>query len=170
MYTTYNYDIINNGSLWEVDAFAYGSLWGEFRELHAFYPWGECETRKERERSWCRNGNTCQETSLVQVEKSKVYLQLPNIVLPMGFASEGNDHNCEVVLWRFDQLKGIETQELVQAFRSLAKSRSCVEVSVDLLNTPWQELSMSQIQKVAWKILWYCLLENIVNLMLILCV
>lgn len=48
---------------------------------------------------------------------------------------------------RFDQLKGNETQELALAFRSLAESTPGVEVTADLMNTPWQDLNMLQIQK-----------------------
>ncbi|KAI5064875.1 hypothetical protein GOP47_0019570 [Adiantum capillus-veneris] len=48
---------------------------------------------------------------------------------------------------RFDQLKGNETEELALAFRSLADSTPNVEVMSDLMQTPWQELNMLQVQK-----------------------
>ncbi|GLJ49792.1 hypothetical protein SUGI_1057380 [Cryptomeria japonica] len=48
---------------------------------------------------------------------------------------------------RFEQMKGSETQELTMAFRSLAESTPRSETVFELLSIPWQELTMSQIEK-----------------------
>ncbi|KAH9296222.1 hypothetical protein KI387_039810, partial [Taxus chinensis] len=48
---------------------------------------------------------------------------------------------------RFEQIKGSETQELAMSFRLLAKSIPISETISELLSIPWQELTMSQIDK-----------------------
>lgn len=48
---------------------------------------------------------------------------------------------------RFEQMKGSETQELAMAFRLLAASTPGSGVTSDFLSIPWQELTMSQIEK-----------------------
>ena len=49
---------------------------------------------------------------------------------------------------RFEQMKGSETQELAMAFRLLAASTPGSGVTSEFLSIPWQELTMSQIEKV----------------------
>lgn len=48
---------------------------------------------------------------------------------------------------RFEQMKGSETQELAMAFRLLAASTPGSGVTSEFLSIPWQELTMSQIEK-----------------------
>ncbi|KAJ7557605.1 hypothetical protein O6H91_04G001500 [Diphasiastrum complanatum] len=48
---------------------------------------------------------------------------------------------------QFNQLKGNEMEELALAFRTLAELNSDIDVTPVLMDTPWQQLTMAQLEK-----------------------